>query len=82
MWVLNVENSVERVERFARFPQHLVPVSTEMPDFLLYFGVTPLNEYDFSSPEGGYAFTFLMMSLTVSRRCWSFFMSRSMVFRE
>ena len=30
----------------------------------------------------GQAFTFLMMSLTVSRRCWSFFMSRSMVFRE
>ena len=28
------------------------------------------------------AFTFLMMSLTVSRRCWSFFMSRSMVLRE
>ena len=30
----------------------------------------------------GQAFTFLMMSLTVSRRCWSFFMSRSMVLRE
>ena len=28
------------------------------------------------------ALTFLMMSLTVSRRCWSFFMSRSMVLRE
>ena len=28
------------------------------------------------------ALTFLMMSLTVSRRCWSFFMSRSMSMEE
>ena len=52
------------------------------PIFSYILGVTSLNEYDFSSPEGVYAFTFLMMSLTVSRRCWSFFISRSMVFRE
>ena len=50
--------------------------------FSPYFGVSPINEYDFYTRFPGQAFTFLMMSLTVSRRCWSFFMSRSMVLRE
>ena len=78
-----LKNSVESVERFAFFTtryRFLFPRFCSV--FSPYFGVSPINEYDFLHDFCGQAFTFLMMSLTVSRRCWSFFMSRSMVLRE
>ena len=80
--MLNVENYVENVERIARLPQDVVPFSLFCSIFSPYFGVLPGYEYDLSIHFSAQAFTFLMMSLTVSRRCWSFFMSRSMVLRE
>ena len=56
------------------------------PHFVAVFphilGFDPRICMTFSPVFPGQAFTFLMMSLTVSRRCWSFFMSRSMVLRE
>ena len=79
---LNVENSVESVERFAFLPQDMGRFSPFSSGSSPYFGVRGQNEYDFYPVFPGQAFTFLMMSLTVSRRCWSFFMSRSMVLRE
>lgn len=75
---LNVENSVERVESFCFSPQYLGHKPRFPPCFSPYFGL----RVEKTSGTGGQARTFLMMSLTVSRRCWSFFMSRSMVFRE
>ena len=80
--MFNVEKSVESVERFVAPPQDVGCFSPFSSQKLPYFGVTGQNEYDFCVESCPQAFTFLMMSLTVSRRCWSFFMSRSMVFRE
>ena len=80
---MNVENSVESVERFAFLPQDMgsfFPIFFRFSPHIL--GLEAINEYDFYPVFRGQAFTFLMMSLTVSRRCWSFFMSRSMVLRE
>ena len=44
---LNVENSVESVERFAFLPQDIGSFSPFCFVFSLYFGVSPINEYDF-----------------------------------
>ena len=44
---LNVENSVESVERFAFLPQDIGPFSPFCSVFSPYFGVSPINEYDF-----------------------------------
>ena len=66
---LNVENSVESVERFAFLPQDMGLFSPFCSEFSLYFGFCPSNEYDFYAGFCGQAFTFLMISLTVSRRC-------------
>ena len=52
-----------------------------VPDSPHILGLIPCKSMTFS-PCFRQALTFLMMSLTVSRRCWSFFMSRSMVLRE
>ena len=60
---------------WAFFP-HFLPV---LPHIL---GLEVKMSMTFTLFFPGQAFTFLMMSLTVSRRCWSFFMSRSMVLRE
>ena len=60
---------------WAVFP-HFLPV---LPHIL---GSEVKMSMTFTPVFPGHAFTFLMMSLTVSRRCWSFFMSRSMVLRE
>ena len=60
---------------WAVFP-HFLPVLPYILGFVVKMSMT----FTLFSP--GQAFTFLMMSLTVSRRCWSFFMSRSMVLRE
>ena len=60
---------------WAVFP-HFLPV---LPHIL---GLAVKMSMTFTLVFPGQAFTFLMMSLTVSRRCWSFFMSRSMVLRE
>ena len=60
---------------WAVFP-HFLPV---LPHIL---GLEVKMSMTFTPFFSGQAFTFLMMSLTVSRRCWSFFMSRSMVLRE
>ena len=60
---------------WAVFP-HFLPV---LPHIL---GLVVKTSMTFTPVFPGQAFTFLMMSLTVSRRCWSFFMSRSMVLRE
>ena len=45
--MLNVENYVENVERIARLPQDMVSFSPFCSIFSPYFGVMPLNEYDF-----------------------------------
>ena len=44
---LNVENSVESVERFAFLPQDIGSFSPFCSAFSPYFGVSPINEYDF-----------------------------------
>ena len=44
---LNVENSVESVERFAFLPQDIGSFSPFCSVFSPYFGVSPINEYDF-----------------------------------
>ena len=44
---LNVENSVESVERFAFLPQDIGSFSLFCSVFSPYFGVSPINEYDF-----------------------------------
>ena len=44
---LNVENSVESVERFAFLPQDICSFSPFCSVFSPYFGVLPINEYDF-----------------------------------
>ena len=44
---LNVENSVESVERFAFLPQDIGSFSPFCSVFSPYFGVLPINEYDF-----------------------------------
>ena len=46
-WRLNVENSVESVERFAFLPQDIGSFSPFCSVFSPYFGVSPINEYDF-----------------------------------
>ena len=46
---LNVENSVESVERFAFLPQDIGSFSPFCSVFSPYFGVSPINEYDFCS---------------------------------
>ena len=60
---------------WAVFP-HFLPVLPHI------WGLEVKMSMTFTPVFPGQAFTFLMMSLTVSRRCWSFFMSRSMVLRE
>ena len=44
---LNVANSVESVERFAFLPQDIGSFSPFCSVFSPYFGVSPINEYDF-----------------------------------
>ena len=44
---LNVENSVESVERFAFLPQDMGRFSPFSSGSSPYFGVSPINEYDF-----------------------------------
>ncbi len=44
---LNVENSVESVERFAFLPQDIGSFSPFCSVFSPYFGVSSINEYDF-----------------------------------
>ena len=44
---LNVENSVESVERFAFLPQDIGSFFPFCSVFSPYFGVSPINEYDF-----------------------------------
>ena len=44
---LNVENSVESVARFAFLPQDIGSFSPFCSVFSPYFGVLPINEYDF-----------------------------------
>ena len=44
---LNVENSVESVERFAFLPQDIGSFSPFCSVFSPYFVVSPINEYDF-----------------------------------
>ena len=44
---LNVENSVESVERFAFLPQDIGSFSPFCSVFSPYFGVSPINEYNF-----------------------------------
>ena len=44
---LNVENSVESVERFAFLPQDIGFFSPFCSVFSPYFGVSPINKYDF-----------------------------------
>ena len=44
---LNVENSVESVERFAFLPQDIGSFSPFCSVFSPYFGFSPINEYDF-----------------------------------
>ena len=44
---LNVENSVESVERFAFFPQDIGSFSPFCSVFSPYFGASPINKYDF-----------------------------------
>ena len=46
---LNVENSVESVERFAFLPQDIGSFSPFCSVFSPYFGVWPSNRYDFLS---------------------------------
>ena len=44
---LNVENSVESVERFVFLPQDIGSFSPFCSVFSPYFGGSPINEYDF-----------------------------------
>ena len=43
---MNVENSVESVERFAFLPQDIGSFSPFCSVFSPYFGVLPINEYE------------------------------------